>query len=77
MPLASGGEFLVQLEFCLLLVGELAGALDVLETLVNVYVTGCFVEKGTACVELRLHREEHFVNGREVHDFRTELLAVL
>ena len=36
---ASGGEFLVQLEFGLFFVGELAGALDVLEALVDIHIS--------------------------------------
>ena len=40
---AGTGELLVELEFCLLLVGELAGALDVLESLVDIHIAGCLV----------------------------------
>ena len=74
---ASRGELLVELEFCLLLVGELAGALDVLEALVDVHVAGCLVQECAACVEASLDVRNHFVDGREVHDSLAELLAVL
>ena len=36
---ACAGELLVELEFCLLLVGELAGALDVLTALVDIHIS--------------------------------------
>ena len=68
---------LVELEFCLLLVGELAGALDVLEALVDVYIAGCLVQECAACVEACLDVGNHFIDGGEVHDGLTELLAVL
>ena len=74
---ASRGEFLVELEFCLLLVGELAGALDVLEALVDVHVAGCLVQECAACVEACLDVGNHLVDGGEVHDGLAELLAVL
>ncbi len=74
---ASRGEFLVQLEFCLLLVGELAGALDVLEALVDVHIAGCLVQECAASVEASLDVGNHLVDGREVHDGLAELLAVL
>ena len=74
---ASGGEFLVELEFCLLLVGELAGALDVLEALVDVHVAGCLVQECAACVEASLDVGNHLVDGGEVYDGLAELLAVL
>ena len=74
---ASRGEFLVQLEFCLLLVGELTGALDVLEALVDVHVAGCLVQECAACVEACLDVRNHLVHGGEVYDGLTELLAVL
>lgn len=74
---ASGGELLVELELGLLLVGELAGALDVLEALVDVHVAGCLVQECAACVEACLDVGNHLVDGREVHDCLAELLAVL
>ncbi len=74
---ACAGELLVELEFCLLLVGELTGALDVLEALVDVYVAGCLVQQCAACVEASLDVGNHFVHSREVHDGLAELLAVL
>ena len=74
---ASGGELLVELEFCLLLVGELAGALDVLEALVDIYIAGCLVQECTASVEASLDVGNHLIDGREVHDGLAELLAVL
>ena len=74
---ACAGEFLVQLEFCLLLVGELAGALDVLEALVDVHVAGCLVQECSASVKASLDVRNHFVHSREVHDSLAELLAVL
>ena len=74
---ASRSELLVELEFCLLLVGELAGALDVLEALVDVHVAGCLVQECAACVEACLDVGNHFIDGREVHDGLAELLAVL
>ena len=74
---ACAGEFLVELEFCLLLVGELAGALDVLEALVDIHVAGYLVQERTACVEACLDVGYHFVHSREVHDCLAELLAVL
>ena len=74
---ACAGEFLVELEFGLLLVGELAGALDVLKALVDIHVAGCLVQERTACIEASLDVRDHFVDGREVHDSLAELLAVL
>ena len=74
---ASRGEFLVELEFGLLLVGELAGALDVFEALVDVHVAGCLVQECAASVEACLDVGNHLVDGREVHDGLAELLAVL
>ena len=74
---ASGSELLVKLEFCLLLVGELAGALDVLEALVDVHVAGCLVQECAACVEACLDVGNHLIDGGEVHDGLAELLAVL
>ena len=74
---ACRGELLVELEFCLLLVGELAGALDVLEALVDVHVAGCLVQECAACVEACLDVGNHLVDGWEVHDGLAELLAVL
>ena len=74
---ASRSELLVELELSLLLVGELAGALDVLESLVDIHVAGCLVQEGAACIEASLDVRNHFVDGREVHDSLTELLAVL
>ena len=74
---ACAGELLVELEFCLLLVGELAGALDVLEALVDVHVAGCLVQECAACVEASLDVGNHLVDGGEVHDGLAELLAVL
>ena len=74
---ACAGELLVELEFCLLLVGELAGALDVLEALVDVHVAGCLVQECAASVEASLDVGNHFIDGREVHDGLAELLAVL
>ena len=74
---ASGGELLVTLEFCLLLVGELAGAFDVLESLVDIHIAGCLVQERAACVEACLDVGNHFIDGGEVHDGLAELLAVL
>ena len=74
---ACGGELLVTLEFRLFLVGELAGALDVLEALVDVHVAGCLVQECAACVEACLDVGNHLVHSREVHDGLAELLAVL
>ena len=74
---ACAGELLVELEFCLLLVGELAGALDVLEALVDIYIAGCLVQECAACVEACLDVGNHFIDGGEVHDCLAELLAVL
>ena len=74
---ASRSEFLIELEFSLLLVGELAGALDVLEALVEVHVAGCLVQECAACVEACLDVRNHFIDGGEVHDGLAELLAVL
>ena len=74
---ASGGELLVELEFSLLLVGELAGALDVFEALVDIYIAGCLVQECAACIEACLDVGNHLVDGREVHDGLAELLAVL
>ena len=74
---ASGGEFLVVLEFCLLLVGELAGAFDVFEALVDIYIAGCLVQECAASVEACLDVRNHFIDGGEVHDGLAELLAVL
>ena len=74
---ACGGELLVLLEFSLFFVGELAGALDVLESLVDVHVAGCLVQECTASIETGLDVGEHFIDGREVHDSLTELLTVL
>ena len=73
---ASRGEFLVELEFGLLLVGELAGALDVLEALVDIYIAGCLVQECAACVEACLDVGNHLIDGGEVHDGLAELLAV-
>ena len=74
---ASRSEFLVELEFRLLLVGELAGAFDVLEALVDVHVAGYLVQECAACVEACLDVRNHLVDGGEVHDDLAELLAVL
>ena len=74
---ASRSELLVELEFSLLLVGELAGALDVLEALVDVHVAGCLVQECAACVEACLDVRNHLIDGGEVHDGLAELLAVL
>ena len=74
---ACAGELLVELEFCLLLVGELAGALDVLEALVDIYIAGCLVQECAASVEASLDVRNHLIDGREVHDGLAELLAVL
>ena len=74
---AGTGELLVELEFSLLLVGELAGALDVLEALVDIHIACCLVKEGAAGVETGLDVGNHFIDGREVHDSLTELLAVL
>jgi len=74
---ASGSELLVKLEFLLFVVGELAGAFDVFEALVDVDVTCCLVQEGAACIEASLDVRDHFVDGREVHDSLTELLTVL
>ena len=74
---ASRGEFLVQLEFCLLLVGELAGALDVFEALVDIYIAGCLVQECAACIEASLDVGNHLIDSREVHDGLAELLTVL
>ena len=62
---ACAGEFLVELEFCLLLVGELAGALDVLEALVDIYIAGCLVQQGAASVKASLDVGNHLVDGGE------------
>ena len=74
---ASGSELLVKLEFLLFVIGELAGALDVLEALVDVHVAGCLVQEGAACIEASLDVGNHLIDGREVHDGLAELLAVL
>ena len=74
---ASGSELLVKLEFLLFVVGELAAAFDVFETLVNVNVACCLVEESTASVETGLDVGNHLIDGREVHDGLTELLTVL
>ena len=74
---ASRSELLVELEFRLLLVGELAGALDVLEALVDVHVACCLVQECTACVEACLDVGNHFIDGGKVHDSLAELLTVL
>ena len=74
---ASGSELLVKLEFLLFVVGELAGAFDVFEALVDIDVTSCLVQEGAACIEASLDVRDHFVDGREVHDSLAELLAVL
>ena len=74
---ASRSELLVQLEFGLFFVGELTGALDVLEALVDVHVAGCLVQECTASVEASLDVGNHLVDGGEVHDGLAELLAVL
>ena len=74
---ACGGELLVTLEFRLLLVGELAGALDVLEALVDVHVAGCLVQECAASVKASLDVGNHLVDGGEVHDGLAELLTVL
>ena len=74
---ASGSELLVKLEFLLFVVGELAGAFDVFEALVDIDVTSCLVQEGAACVEASLDVRDHFVDGGEVHDSLAELLAVL
>ena len=74
---ASRSELLVKLEFSLLLVGELAGALDVFEALVDIYIAGCLVQECTASVEASLDVGNHLIDGREVHDGLAELLAVL
>ena len=74
---ACAGELLVELEFSLLLVGELAGALDVLEALVDVHVAGCLVQERAACVEACLDVGNHLIDGGEVHDSLAELLTVL
>ena len=74
---ACRGEFLVQLEFSLFFVGELAVTFDVFEALVDVHVAGCLVQQGAACVEASLDVGNHFVHSREVHDSLTELLTVL
>ena len=74
---ASRSKFLVELELGLLLVGELAGALDVLEALVDVHVAGCLVQECAACVEACLDVGNHLVHSREVHNGLAELLAVL
>ena len=62
---ASEGELLVTLEFSLLLVGELAGALDVLEALVDIYIAGCLVQQGAASVKASLDVGNHLVDGGE------------
>ena len=74
---ASRSELLVEFEFCLLLVGELAGALDVFEALVDIHISGCLVQECAACVEACLDVRNHLIDGREVHDGLAELLAVL
>ncbi len=74
---ACRGELLVQLEFGLFFVGELAVTFDVFEALVDVHVAGCLVQQGAACVEASLDVGNHFVDGREVHDGLAELLTVL
>ncbi len=58
---ASGGELLVTLEFSFFLVGELAGAFDVLEALVDIHVAGCLVQACAACVEACAVHEGHHV----------------
>ena len=62
---AGAGELLVELEFSLLLVGELAGALDVLEALVDIYIAGCLVQQGAASVKASLDVGNHLVDGGE------------
>ena len=74
---ACAGELLVELEFSLLFVGELTGALDVFEALVDIYIAGCLVQECAACVEASLDVRNHFVHSREVHNGLAELLAVL
>lgn len=58
---ASRSELLVELELGLLLVGELAGALDVLDALVDVHVAGCLVQECAASVEACAVHEGHHV----------------
>ena len=74
---ACGSEFLVKLEFLLFVVGELAGAFDVFEALVDIDVTCCLVQEGAACIEASLDVRDHFVDSREVHNSLAELLTVL
>ena len=74
---ACRGELLIQLEFSLFFVGELAGALDVLQALVDVHVAGCLVQRSAACIKASLDVRNHFVHSREVHDSLAELLTVL
>ena len=74
---ACRGELLVQLEFGLFFVGELAVTFDIFEALVDVHVAGCLVQQSAACVEACLDVRNHLVDGREVHDGLAELLAVL
>ncbi len=74
---ASRSELLVELEFLLFVVGELAGAFDVFEAFVDIEVTSCLVQEGAACIEARLDVRDHLVHGREVHDSLAELLTVL
>ena len=74
---ASGSEFLVELEFCLLLVGELAFTFDVFEALVDIHIAGCLVKEGAAGIKAGLDVGKHFVDSREVDDGLAELLTVL
>ena len=55
---------------------ELAFALDILEGLVDIYVTGRLIEQGTSGIELRLHPGEHVVDAWEVVDRLAELGAL-
>ena len=74
---ACTGELLIELEFGLLLVSELTGALDVFEALVDVHVAGCLVQECAAGIKAGLDVGKHFVHSREVYDGLAELLAVL
>ena len=70
-------QTLILLQLLLLLRCELTVALDILEALVDINISGCLVEQRTTGIELSLHAREHIIDSGEVDDLITKLLALL
>ncbi|MCL4102882.1 hypothetical protein MMG03_002492 [Fibrobacter succinogenes] len=70
-------QLVVQLQFSLFFIGELAGAFDIFKRLVDVDIASCLVKEGAASVQASLHVGKHFVDAGEVDDSLVELLTVL